>query len=291
MTRGTQVVLVACLMAGLIAAWTSRPAIAERAQALVPEQVRIESRIPRPETARLASLGHNEAVADLLWLNALGYFGQYIRLARETEAVDWLSPHIEAIIGVDPRFRMIYVWAGTVPFYDQGGRERVEISNRFLEQGLEVFPRDWQLNLMLGMNWLLDMQPEDADERLEFRRIAAEHFLRAAESPGAPGTVKVLASSEARRLGLEQLRLRGVQAQLMRAADHADARSIRAQVEQLAPRPEADAATALRQVAAQLQWNAGLRRERPALSMLLHPDPALAVRERHLVPAHLAHTQ
>ncbi|TVQ97222.1 MAG: hypothetical protein EA398_14725 [Deltaproteobacteria bacterium] len=261
----------------LAVALQQRPTLQERGRAMVPETVRLDSRIPRPATVRLASLGHHEAVADLLWLHALGYFGEHVQTAVRQDEVDWLSPHIDAIVAVDPRFRLIYVWAGTVPFYDHGGRERVELANRYLRQGLEVFPNDWRLHFMLGINLFMDMQPVNAQERREFHAEAGYRFRRAAESPNAPATVALLSTTFDRRSGAEEELSGPIVSRLLRAPPGLDARGLRGEIDRQFAPELAGRAAALRQIRLRAGFEPGLRAPTHRSGLFLHPDPTLAV--------------
>ena len=58
---------------------------------------------PSPETARIASLGYNEAAADLLFFRLVGYFGG-------TPTATGVADLVEAIVALDPKYQRIYEW-------------------------------------------------------------------------------------------------------------------------------------------------------------------------------------
>ena len=142
-------------------------------------------RIPEPSALRVMGLGHTQMMADLIWIQALSYFGSHFVADREYR---WLERYVETVIELDPDFRKIYHWAGIVVMY--GGQvidnEAVRTSIRFLELGVERFPDDWDLNFMLGVNYCWELAPESEQEARELRLIGARYLRQAAALPGAP---------------------------------------------------------------------------------------------------------
>jgi hypothetical protein len=130
------------------------------------------------------SMGHNEAMADLMWLNALSFFGEHFGVRKDPT---WLWPHLDAVTTLDPNFALVYEWAGTVVIY--GGEitnESVMVSNEVLERGVARFPLRWELWMMLGVNYANELRPTTPEERTEWSIRASEAFSRAASLPGAP---------------------------------------------------------------------------------------------------------
>lgn len=160
----------------------------------------IASAIPDGRVLRLLALGHDEAMADLIWINALSFYGRYFHLDTD---VSWLDPHIEAIVELDPHFRLVFEWAGAVIMY--GGEinnESVMAANRFLELGVERFPLDWSLHFMLGVNYAYELVPEtpaEFEQVDEWRAYGAEQIVIAAGLPNAPPHLDLTAASLLRR--------------------------------------------------------------------------------------------
>lgn len=162
--------------------------------------MQIASAVPDGRVLRFASLGHNEAMADLVWLNALSFYGRYFYLDTN---VTWLDPHVEAIVELDPKFRLVFEWAGSVIMYS--GRidnESIMAANRFLEIGAERFPLDWNIRFMLGVNYYYELLPT-TEEELElvegWRAYGAEQISVAAGLPNAPDNLRLTAASLLRR--------------------------------------------------------------------------------------------
>lgn len=142
-------------------------------------------RMPEPSALRVMGLGHTQMMADLIWIQALSYFAVHHTSDREYQ---WLERHIETVVALDPDFRKIYHWAGIVVMY--GGQEinneAVRASIRFLELGVELFPDDWELNFMLGVNYRWELVPESEQEARQLRLLGARYLRAAATLPGAP---------------------------------------------------------------------------------------------------------
>ena len=150
--------------------------------------------LPDPATLSAIGLGHQELMADTIWLRALSYFA--VHLTEDKEYL-WLDRYIDTIIDLDPNFRMIYIWAGTVTMY--GGQvisnQAVEASNHFLERGLENYPLDWQINFMLGCNYLFELTPTSEEERTAFQLLGTQYLSVAAQSSEAPAWLGLTALS------------------------------------------------------------------------------------------------
>ncbi len=158
--------------------------------------------LPRPALLRAISLGHHELVADLLWMKAVVYFGDmFMRPTRESSAQ--LERYLDALLAVDPYFQRVYRWAGTMFIYRTGRVTRNDVlrANRFLEQGAQLFPRDWELWFIMGSNYLFEIRPKDEVERKHYRRLGATAIARAADLPEAPEWVATLAATLFQREG------------------------------------------------------------------------------------------
>ena len=141
--------------------------------------------LPEPEAMRALGLGNDELMADLVWLRALSYFAVHFHFDQDYR---WLDRYIDTIIALDPKFRMIYHWAGVVAMY--GGQvidnRAVMTSIRFLEMGRERYPDDWLLNFMLGINYGHELVPENEAQRRAWSLLSATYLAHAAAQPEAP---------------------------------------------------------------------------------------------------------
>lgn len=156
--------------------------------------------LPKPDTLSSLSLGHQEMMADMIWIRALSYFAVHFVVDRDYQ---WLERYIDTVVALDPNFRMIYEWAGVAVLYDGNSitNEDVLLSNRFLELGLERYPDDWQLNFMLGCNYRYELMPSNEEERQAWRLLGARHLGIAGQSRDAPPWLALTASRVYERLG------------------------------------------------------------------------------------------
>ncbi len=162
--------------------------------------------LPGPTALRLLSLGHREAAADLVWARSLVYFGEQIALRGRLE---YLTDHVDAVIGLDPAFRDAYVWASVVTVYNSRyiTRRSIETSNRYLELALEQFPRDGNLMELLAFNYAIEMpvHARDPGEKDTFRRKAAQLYARASRMPGSARTAGFMAVEMYTKAGMQKL--------------------------------------------------------------------------------------
>lgn len=140
--------------------------------------------LPPIPVLKALSLGYRSAWADLLFVRAHAYFLSHFFSDR---MFTWLDHYYEAIRGLDPDNPRLYQWAGQVVKFGQIiDRRIVARSNRYLEQGLERFPRDWRLHMDLGFNLYFEVADLDDAERAAGKLRARDHFAIAAGLPGAP---------------------------------------------------------------------------------------------------------
>jgi len=129
-------------------------------------------RVPRPEYARLFSLGFDAAVADYYWLRAIGVVGAESGPVEQHGAL--LADLIEVVTEVDPWVDHPYRFAAVWLTRDH---ELVERGNRLLERGISYHPLDWRNRYHLAFNYFYYL-----DEQLR----AAEVLESAIGLEGAP---------------------------------------------------------------------------------------------------------
>jgi hypothetical protein len=243
----------------------------------------IASHVPSGTLLRVVALGHNEAMADMIWLNALSFFGKYRSLSTD---VDWLDPHIEAMIELDPKFRLVFAWAGTVIMY--GGEinnESVSASNRFLELGVERFPYDWELRFMLGVNYYFELRPTTVEESREWLTYGAEQIAIAAGLPNAPPSLGLAAASMLRRRANWEAQVRNHRRSYVSAASEVvGVRTLRRHLVRTVPTLEAEALLRQRELRLSLQEEPRWPLVTPGFVLLLHPEPLYLVAPDALRP-------
>ena len=222
---------------------------------------------------RLLSLGHHEAAADLLWLNALSQFAQTYGLARDPR---WMDRHIEAVVGVDPRYRIVYEWAGTIVMYGAIiNNDSVNASIRHLERGLERFPGDSILLSMLAVNYLFEYKPVSDADKERVQRLGRQALIAAADAPDASSTIRLAAATVARKSGTRAEAFATARAGLLADDGAEQVRSLRTQLGEAVRGPELLALLQERQVLVSLRREPLWGSLAAETSLLLHPEPRL----------------
>ena len=159
--------------------------------------------VPDVRLLRFMSLGYDQAAADFMWVRTLEYFARHFRTDRKYR---WLEYFVDQVIALDPNFRKAYHWAGTNVLY--GRRfidENVLSSNRFYEKALDQDPDDYEAAYRLGLNYFVELQGKNEEERRTYRETGLAYLERAANTPGAPPRTRNLVASISGRLGKSQL--------------------------------------------------------------------------------------
>lgn len=289
--RARLVVLVAAILTcGILVALNKVSARQDRdVETLTTEE--IAASVPSGQSLRLMAMGHNEAMADLLWLNALSFYGRY-RIINDN--VEWLDPHINAIVEVDPKFRLVYEWAGAVIMY--GGEinnESVMASNRVIERGVERFPFDWSLRMMLGINYIYELIPRTPAElalETDWRRYGAEQLAVGAGLPNAPETLRLASASQLRRrAGWERIARSLEEIYLVTESD--EARTIRSHIDSHLLDADAEAMFRHREAMLALDSSDLWGFDETDLTLYLHPEPILYFEPHELEPPIFALTR
>lgn len=135
--------------------------------------------LPRGEYLKPALLGYQHVAADVLWLRAVQVLGE-----RKVTSADyeWLAHALDVITTLDPHYAYAYQ-VGVIVLTELA--QRVDLSNRLLEKGLEANPTVWQIPFYLGYNHFFYLQ--------EYSR-AADYMSRASRLPGRPAYLPFLAT-------------------------------------------------------------------------------------------------
>lgn len=155
------------------------------------------AQIPTPTVARIASLGHVEWLADVLWINALLYYGESISARNPGRYVE---RYASVMLTLDPRFRQAYLWAA-VALVLRSGEVPVEDVRRaaaHLADALRIFPEDGELQWQRASALAFELSPRlprDSDERRRARVEAAEHFRVASALGAGPEFVPLVAAT------------------------------------------------------------------------------------------------
>jgi hypothetical protein len=135
--------------------------------------------LPDVRFLRLAALGYDNALADVLWFRTIDYFGKHFRGNR---IYPWLARMCDVVTDLDPRAQHVYSFAGFILPWEA---QRPDDGIRMLEKGIAQFPDSWQLHYYLGFSYFFFKNDPTA---------ALPHLRRAAELPGAHPYVTRLAA-------------------------------------------------------------------------------------------------
>lgn len=174
--------LVACVMG----VWTLRGRAMD--QYLGTQRYEDIYYLPPPAWLQVMSLGHRRALADLIWLRALIYFGDEF---ENRGAVKHVFNYGDSMIALDPDFARVYRWVGVAGVYTPEGSpvEFIERSVQVLRDGVDRFPDDGQLAWDAGATIayeLLPRLPKDHAGREALQLEANEHMMAAARLGAGP---------------------------------------------------------------------------------------------------------
>ncbi len=128
--------------------------------------------LPKPETAKLASLGFDAVIADYYWIQAIYKVG--VTRERPAEFAPYVSKIIDVVTTLDPwvghPYRFAAIWLTDSP-------ESVRRGNEFLRRAIEHHPEDWRNYFFLGYNLFYYLNENEA---------AADALETAARLEGSP---------------------------------------------------------------------------------------------------------
>ncbi len=166
--------------------------------------------LPPPDWLQVMSLGHRRALADLIWLRALIYFGDEL---ENRGAVKHVFNYGESMLALDPDFRRVYRWVGVVGVYTPTGSppEFIERAIDVLRRGVERFPDDGELAWDAGATItyeLLPNLPKDDPDREHLEAEGNDYMMTAARLGAGPPWLVLTNASSLRKLGEKDLELR-----------------------------------------------------------------------------------
>ena len=159
--------------------------------------------LPPPQWLQVMSLGYRRALADLVWMRALIYFGDEF---QNQGAVQHVFKYGDSVLGLDPDFKRVYRWIGMAGVYTPKGSsiEFIERSIDVLKKGSNRFPDDGQLAWDTGATIAYELMPQfdKEDPKREGLREEANDYMMAAARLGAgPDWLVLTNATELRKLG------------------------------------------------------------------------------------------
>lgn len=142
---------------------------------------KIESfiQLPKGEYLKVAALGYDQFLADLLWLRVVQIIGEH---TVTESAYEWVYHALDVTTTLDPKFTYAYQVGGVTlsTLANQPAK-----ANVLLAKGAKENPEVWQLPFYIGFNDYF---------YLNDYKSAAENMARAAQIPGRPDFVPRLAT-------------------------------------------------------------------------------------------------
>jgi hypothetical protein len=151
---------------------------------------RVAPEVPKPQLARIATLGFDALIGDYRWLQALQVVGH--EKADLIGAAPVIRRLIETVVALDPFVDHPYRFASLWLVNDV---DQVRAANRILERGIAYHPNEWRNRFYLSFNHFFYLGDVEA---------AARELAPAVELPGAPRYAgRLLARLRSEKDGLE----------------------------------------------------------------------------------------
>jgi hypothetical protein len=158
--------------------------------------------LPPSDSLVVGSLGHREALADLLWMKALVYYGEEL---IHRGGVKHLFHYGDAILALDPDYVRVYRWLASSAIYRTGDVtvEDARAAIRYLEVAARRFPDDGELAWDLGANYAYELAPmlKDQSEKEAARRKGMDYLEAAAMRNAGPAWLVLQTAGELNKLG------------------------------------------------------------------------------------------
>ena len=152
--------------------------------------------LPPGPVLRIASLGHQSFLADLVYVQAAHYF---VRHLITDSQLPWLDLYLGAIWSLDANSKSSYRWGSQVVKFGQRiDREVSQRANHFARLGLEAQPDDAWLYHEIAFNLRYAMEPRSPEEAQELKALALKYLEIAYTFPNFVYDPNYLASQYAR---------------------------------------------------------------------------------------------
>ena len=205
---GGRLIVAVLLIAALAGVWSLRSRAMN--QYLATQTYEDIYYLPPPDWLEVMSLGYRRALADLIWLRALVYFGDEFMNEGEVKHV---HNYGESMLKLDPDFRRVYSWVGVAGVYTPKGSppEFIEQAVDVLRRGVQRFPNDGDLAWDAGatiMYELLPHLPKDDPSRARLEAEGNAHMMAAARLGAGPDWLVITNATSLRKLGENDRELR-----------------------------------------------------------------------------------
>lgn len=198
--------------------------------------------LPPADWLRVFSLGYDEAIADLIWMRALIYFGDELQHGGNVENV---FEYAEAIATLDPHFLAVYRWVGTAGIYRPINvtPDDIERSVEFMKRGARLFPENGELAWDIGAALVFELVPllEDEEAMDRARERGMPWLMAAARRGAAPDWVVLSNASILARIGRTDQAARHLEEMYLTVEDPTTRQQIADRIRELRDRAQAEA--------------------------------------------------
>jgi len=198
--------------------------------------------LPPDEWLSVFSLGWDEALADLIWMRALIYYGD--EMSHDGQ-VRFALRYGEAIEALDPEFVAVYRWVGIAGLYRPQAvpPEDMQAVVEFMERGARRHPDDGELIWDLGATLAFELAPvlEDQDAANQARERAVLFLTRASRLGSAPSWASLTNAALLTRIGRTSQAAAHLEEMYDQATDPATRERMRQRILQLRNREQAEA--------------------------------------------------
>lgn len=149
--------------------------------------------LPSGKFLEQVSLGYNQIVADMIWHQAIQYYGGY---RKELHDLVYFEGLIDLVTDLDPHFIFPYVFGAVVMSQDMGS---FESGIQVLRKGMHHNPESWELPFEIGFLSFIDARDND---------MAARYFDLSSRLPGAPDHTRRFAAFVYSKAGHDELSIR-----------------------------------------------------------------------------------
>jgi len=149
--------------------------------------------LPSGKFMEQVSLGYNQITADIIWSQAVQYYGGYRKGDHDLAYFEGL---IHLVTDLDPHFIFPYRFGALVLSQDMEAFDR---GIAVLRKGMHHNPTNWELPFAIGFLYFVDVGNPD---------MAARYFDLASRMPGAPDLARRFAAFVYLRAGHNEMSIR-----------------------------------------------------------------------------------